>query len=110
MSQRDIALAFLDYFSAGRIEELAPLLAADFRFEGPLYRFNSAREYLAALRNDPPEPCRYRIISVTEDDGQVAIFYEYEKPDGDLTIVQMFTIENRRIAGITLVFDCSGFS
>ena len=110
MNQRDIALAFLDHFSAGRIEELAPLLATGLRFEGSLYRFNSAREYLAALRNDPPESCRYRIISVTEDEGQVAIFYEYEKPDGALTIAQLFTIENRRIAGITLVFDCSGFA
>lgn len=110
MSQRDIALAFLDHFSAGRVEELVPLLAADLRFEGPLYRFDSALEYLEVLRDNPPEPCRYELLSITENDDSVALFYDYQKPGGSLAIAQLFTIENQKIAGITLVFDSSGFA
>jgi len=110
MSQRDIALAFLKHFCAGEIEEMAPLLAADLRFEGPLYRFNSAREYLAALRNDPPEPCHYEILSITESADSVALFYDYQKPNGSLAIAQLFTMGDQRIQAIRLVFDTGRFA
>ena len=72
---------------------------------GPYLRVTSRAAYLDALRKDAPEPCRVRVLSVTETGDTVAVFYEYEKPGRTLTIAQLFRFSGQRISDIRLVFD-----
>lgn len=72
--------------------------------------FAPAAEYLDSLRSDPPENCEYKILSVTEDDDAVAAFYEYQKPDKEMTIAQLFRIREKQIQNVLLVFDGRGFA
>ena len=89
MHNRDRALDFLKHFCAGDVDALAALLADDLQFTGPLFQFNSRAAYLKSLRDDPSEPCGYRILSVTDSDDSVAVFYDYEKPSGTLAPSQL---------------------
>ena len=106
----DIALEYLRRFCAGDIEGLEPLLCSDLRFEGPLFNFQSSRDYLTSLRSDPPEICSYRILNVTNDADSVVVFYIYEKSEREITIAQLFRFRDQKIAEILLVFDGRGFS
>jgi hypothetical protein len=105
MTLGDLALAFLHRFAAGDVDGLEPLLAEDLRVKGPYLTVRSRAEYLAALRRDPPEPSGLRVLSVTENDDSVAVFYEYEKRDGTLTVAQLFRFRDDVIYEIRLVFD-----
>ena len=110
MTNRDVAIRFLECFSAGDVDGLAPLLAEELRFEGPFYRFGTRHDYLSCLRDDPPSPCEFRVLSLTENEDQVAVFYEYRKPDGAVTVAQLFCFENGLIARTLLVFDGRGIA
>ena len=110
MTNREIALAYLQHFCTGDIDKLAPLLAPDLDFRGPLHASHLANDYLASLRNDPPESCDHNILSITENSDEVAVFYEYKKPDRTVPIVQLFTVKKVKIAKILLMFDSSGFN
>lgn len=107
MNHREIAEKFIACFCAGDIDGLATLLADDLRFTGPFFRFDSSNAYLDSLRNDPPEPGSYRLLSVTEDSDAVSVFYEYDKNGRPMTIAQLFGFRNGRISDILLVFDGS---
>ena len=60
---------------------------------------------MESLKNDPPEKCTYKIVSVTEDDDRVAVFYNYEKADRVIPIAQLFKIANQKIMETLLIFD-----
>jgi hypothetical protein len=105
MTHREQAVEFVRRFAAGDVDRLEPLLAEDLQLTGPYLRATSRAAYLEALRQGPPEPCRFRILSVTDDGDQVAVFYEYEKPDSTLTIAQLFRFTGERISETHLVFD-----
>jgi len=100
-----MSLEFLGRFCAGDIDGLEALLAGDLRFTGPFHTCASASEYLQGLRQDPPESCGFRALSVTEGPQAVAIFYEYQRPDRVLPIAQLFRFSNGKIAEGLLVFD-----
>ena len=87
-------------------EQLALLLSSELCFRGPLYQFNNADEYIEVLRQDPPEKSKYQIKSVTDNDSQVAIFYDYLKNGEVLSIAQLFEFdEQQKIKRIELIFD-----
>ncbi|NIM63852.1 MAG: DUF4440 domain-containing protein [Acidobacteria bacterium] len=109
MTHRDLALAFLHRFAAGDVDGLEPLLAEDLRVKGPYLTVRSRAEYLAALRRDPPEPSGLRVLSVTENDDSVAVFYEYEKRDGALAVAQLFRFRGEQIRELRVVFDSGEF-
>ena len=67
-----------------------------------------ADAYLATLRNDPPDASPYEVLSVTESDDGVAVFYDYGKADGALTIAQLFRFKDNLIVEMRLVFDTDG--
>ncbi|MEE9166865.1 MAG: hypothetical protein V3U24_05310 [Candidatus Neomarinimicrobiota bacterium] len=110
MNNREVALEFVKSFCAGDINELAPLLANDLKFKGPLFQFESSVAYMRSLQEDPPEKSGYRLLSVTESNDSVSIFYEYQKREGPITIAQSFRIANRKISEILLVFDTREFA
>jgi hypothetical protein len=88
-SDAETALRFVERFAASALSSLEELLAEDLEFRGPLVQVHTRRAYLDALEADALPPTPFRILSVTEDSrGQVAIFWEYLKPDQPTTIGQ----------------------
>jgi hypothetical protein len=110
MTNQEIAMAYLRCFCEGDVEGMEPLLAPDLRVTGTLHTFESRKEYLDSLREDPPEECGYNVLGVTENEDSVALFYEYQKPDGLVQIAQLFRVRNQRIHEMLLVFDGRGFT
>ena len=107
---RDLALEFLDLFSDGNIDALSPLLHDDRRFRGPLIECDSKQHYLSLLHEDPPEPCSYDLLSVTETNDDVSMYYRYRKAQGSITIAHLFRFHDQKIIEILLVFDTRQFS
>lgn len=105
MKKRDLALTFIEHFCAGDVESLAPLLAPDLRFRGPLLRCGSAKAYLKSLREDPPEKAGFRLLDVTEEASSVSVLWIYDKPGKSLTIAQLFGVREGKIGEIVLVFE-----
>jgi hypothetical protein len=58
----------------------------------------------------PPEACEYKVLSVTENEDSVAVFYEYQKPERIMQIAQLFQFKDRKIHEVLLVFDGRGFT
>ena len=110
MTNREVAMKYLRCFCAGDVDGLEPLLAPDLIFEGTFHTYHSDAEYLDSLRNDPPERCGYKVLSVTENEDSVAVFYEYEKPDREMQIAQLFKIKDQKINEVLLIFDGRGFA
>jgi hypothetical protein len=110
MTNRDVALEYLRCFCNGNIDGLSPLLADRLRFLGTFHDYCSASEYLDSLRNDPPEKTKYKVLSITEGNDSVAVFYEYQKPEFVLQIAQLFKFKNCKINEILLVFDGRNFA
>jgi len=109
MNNQDIAMKYLMCFCEGKINEIEPLLAPDLKFIGTLKSYSSAKEYLTSLRDDPPEPCSFNVLSITENDDFVGLFYEYLKPNQAMRIAQLFKIKDQLIQEVLLVFDGRGF-
>jgi len=105
MTKRAIALEYLRCFCEGSIDGIESLLAPDLTFNGTLGEYQSATQYLNALRSDPPQKANCTILSITETDDSVAVFYDYHKPDRVITIAQLFTIRGHRIHEMLVVFD-----
>lgn len=112
MTNQDVAMEYIRCFCAGDIDGLEPLLATELSFTGTnhTYAYASASEYLNSLRNDPPEECGYEVLSVTENEGFVAVFYEYQKPKQVMQIAQLFKIKDHKIYEVLLVFDGRGIA
>lgn len=105
MKSKQLAIEFVKRFCEGDVEALEPLLADDFTLKGPLFQFESRAAYLDSLRSDQLERGSYRLPSVTESDDSVAVFYEYRKSEGAVTIAQLFRFKAQKISEILLVFD-----
>ena len=105
MTNRETAIEYLDRFSAADIEGIASLLAEEFSFSGPLYEFSTKIAYLDCLRSDPPTECDLKVVSITESNDEVAIFYEYAGTRGPLNVAQRFRIKDNLIHETHLVFD-----
>jgi len=110
MTSRDVAMEYLRCFCAGDINGLKPLLATNLSFKGTLQTYHSALEYLDSLRSTPPERCGYKVLSVTESEDSVAVFYEYQKPEHVIQIAQLFKIRDQKIHDVLLIFDARSFA
>lgn len=110
MTNREVVMEYLRCFCAGDIDGLEPLLATNLCFTGTFHAYGSAREYLDSLKNDPPEECGCKVLSITESEHSVAVFYEYQKPDRAMQIAQLFKIKDEKIYEVLLVFDGRGIA
>jgi hypothetical protein len=110
MKHADLALKYLEiFFSGGGFEALNEIFAEDLRFEGPFYRFDTARDYIDSLKSDPPIGCKYKLLRTCEDTGSVTVIYEFRKGNLITPMSQMFEIENGKISKILLIFDTGKF-
>ena len=105
MTNREMAMKFIDCFCSVEIEELSKLLAPDLVFTGTFFNYNSAAEYLAALRSDPPEIAAGEIMDISENADSVAVFWQYKKASGEHKMAQLFTFRKQKINKILLIFD-----
>ena len=96
-------------YGGGRLEELEELLADDLKFEGPLFKFGSAREYIDSLKADPPEGFGYQLIRAWEDETSACLVYMFSKPGVTTPMAQYFQTDGGRITRILLVFDTGAF-
>jgi hypothetical protein len=105
MTNQEIVRAYLRCFSRGDLDGLEVLLAPELAVKGPLLECHTAEQYLNALRKDPPQAADCTILSITEDDESVAVFYEYGKGGQPMTIAQLFWLRDERIRRMVIVFD-----
>lgn len=108
MTNQEIAKEYLRCFCESDIVGLEHILAPDLTFTGTFHSYHSSAEYLKSLKQDPPEQCGYKVLSMTEKDDSVAVFYEYQKPDRMIHIAQLFKIKCEKIHDVLLVFDGRG--
>jgi len=96
-------------FSGGNADDLRPLLTDDFTFQGPLYDFASAEQYVAAMASDPLHDASYRILREFSDDDAACLVYEFTKPGVTTTMAQVFEVREGRVAKVLLLFDSAAF-
>jgi len=89
---------------------LNEILAEHLLFEGPLFKFNSAEEYINSLKKDPPEGMNYEIIKSFEDENSAFLIYNFQKGNVSTTMAQLFQVEDEMISKINLVFDTNAFT
>ena len=110
MTNREVVLEFLRRFCSGEVDGLESLLAEDLQFSGPFHHFGSRYAYIQSLKDEPPEKCGCRVLSLAESGEDVCVFYEYEKSDQSITVAQLCKFKDRKISEILLVFDGRGVS
>lgn len=92
-------------FSMQDIDSLADILDDDLHFQGPLYTFTSAHDYIESLKTSPPKDCTYEILHTFEKDDTINLIYRFSKPAVTTIMSQFFEIKNGKIAKILLIFD-----
>ena len=101
-----LALKYMDTFYHEEDPELLrDLLAPDLLFEGPLYQFSSAEDYIESLKQDPPSGMDYRILKSYTDIDSVCLIYEFTKHGVVTVMAQTFDITGENISRIRLIFD-----
>ena len=96
----------IDYiFNKRDYKALEKLLAKDLHFRGPLYNFDTAKDYIKALKADPPTDFTYNMIGAYEDYSSSCLVYEYSKAGKTVTVSQIFEIENDKIQSILIIYD-----
>ena len=101
---RELALEFVRAFGAADLKRMAPLLAEDLRFRGPVLSANSRAKYFEALEADPLEPADCEVLEVVEDGPRVAVLYRYRPSTGPVLVAQWNLCRGGKIAEIHLVF------
>jgi len=111
MKPLDLALQYMDlFFNGDDVEALRPLLAGDFRFEGPFYTYDSADAYIAALKADPPEDFAYELMHAFENESSACLVFEFTKPGIRIPMIQLFEIKENKITKVLLIFDTGVFT
>ena len=94
-------------FENGDLDELYRILHPALRFEGPLFSFASAEEYIEALKHSPPEHFGYDILHAFEQGSTACLIYRFTKPGVATTMAQTFEVHHNQITRIHLIFDSS---
>lgn len=111
MQALSLARLYLDaFFGHEPVDGLENLLADDLDFEGPLFRFSTAKAYLDSLRESPPKDASYQIVSEYEDSDSACLIYRFTKPGIDTLMAQYFQVKDGKISKIRLIFDATAFS
>ena len=109
MTALEIARRYMDIVFSGRdFERLRPLLADDFTFDGPMYKYRSADQYIRALSENPPQGFEYETIRAYEDAGSACLVYVFRKPGLEAKMAQVWEVEGGKVRRTLLLFDASG--
>lgn len=96
-------------FDTGNLDELFDILAADCTFSGPFVQCSTAAEYVAAMKDAPPERFNYALLHQYENGQSACLVYEFFKPGVKTSMAQVFEIGEHRIEAIRLIFDSRAF-
>ena len=102
MTHHEVAMEYLRCCCASDLEGLVRVLSPDLQFSGPFHDAYSRADSLS-LKHDPPEKCAYKVVSVTEDNDRVAIFYHDEKTDKVIPSAQPFKMTHQTIRPFGLI-------
>jgi hypothetical protein len=101
LSNRDIACNFVKAFCRGDVETVELMLAGACRVQDPRGTWDNRALYVAGLRRDPPTERRYRLLSVTEDEHEISVFYELLHES--VIVAQLFRVRDGLIVGMLQV-------
>ncbi|MEQ8694615.1 MAG: nuclear transport factor 2 family protein [Gammaproteobacteria bacterium] len=105
MRKGAVVIDYLTAFCNNDVAGVGATLADDFVLDGPLFKFKSKQDYLAALADDSELKSRFEIIELLEEENTVSVYYDYIKPSGKVTVSQLFWFKNAKIRKTLLVFD-----
>lgn len=97
------------FYGDAPLDSMRHLLADDLEFEGPFYKFNSAKDYLECLKVNPPSEAKYKMLQVYEGGDSVCLVYIFTKPGVETLMAQTFEVANGKIGRIRLIFDTKAF-
>ena len=103
-----LATEFAEAFCGADLDQLETLLAEGFYLDGTLSQYRSRTEYIDALRRDPPERGKCKVLEAHGSSNGAAILYEYVKAEGSILIGQFTTHQDGLITEMRLVFDPTG--
>jgi hypothetical protein len=110
MKPIELALKYMDIvFNNKDPQLLGEILDDQFSFSGPMFHFNSSKEYIKSLIDDPPEHFDFELIHSYEDKTSVCLLYWFRKPGIVIPMAQFFEIGNEKIRKILLLFDSKHF-
>ncbi|MFQ5508804.1 MAG: nuclear transport factor 2 family protein [Leptospirillia bacterium] len=111
MSPLKLARRYMELVFAGDdMNALRDLITDDFIFRGPLYRYDSADEYIDAMRSNPLEGAGYTILQGFENDTAACLVYQFTKPGISTPMAQWFEVRGGRIQSVRLIFDSAPFT
>ncbi|MEQ9297137.1 MAG: hypothetical protein RIF33_01170 [Cyclobacteriaceae bacterium] len=110
MRPLELAQKYMDIvFSTGEFDKLRHILANNLKFKGPLYSFDTAKDYINSMKADPPKKFKYRILKSYEDSSSACLVYNFSKPGVSTIMTQTFDMEDNKINYIHLIFDTGVF-
>ena len=110
MSNRELAIQYLDGFSEGDLNKIRNVLSDEFELNGPFYYGKTAVDYIRTLESDPPDRSSYKIISIFESGDEVCIIYKFEKKGIVADMAQLFKFDSGKISKSILIFDSRQFA
>ena len=111
MKPLELALKYMEIFFSGKdFDDLHQLFSKKFSLKGPFCEFDTATEYINALKSDPPAGLKYSMIQSYENANSACLVYEFLKPGITVPMAQQFEVSNGKIDKILLIFDAGAFS
>lgn len=98
------------FFGQTPLENMEGILAENLIFEGPFHRSTSAKDYLDAIKENPPINVNYEMEEVFENENSVCFIYQFLKPGVKTRMAQTFEVYDGKIHKIKLIFDARAFS
>lgn len=110
MDKLSVVRRYFDiYFNTHQFNELHDVFTDTMTFEGPLYHFNNAQEYIDSLEDIPCDSCSFRVIEEFEKERSVCVIYEFEKNGKRVLMSQLFGFNDGKISKIRLIFNTEDF-
>ena len=110
MTPRQQVQRYFDvFFVSHDFDSLTEIFHDDLQFRGPLVSFDSAADYIAGLKHDPPVDCRYEKRFECDGEEGINVIYRFLKPGLSVEMSQLFQFRNNKISRILLIFDSSRF-
>jgi hypothetical protein len=108
---RDIALAYIVACGRKDLDTVASLLSPHIQFVGPSNTSTGAAPYLESLRQLGPIWVRSDVRRAFSDGSTVCVLYDFvtNTAAGAVPIVELLTVEDGKIASVTLIFDRVAF-
>lgn len=111
MKPLQLALKYMDIFYGEKDPSLLKdIFHKDLIFDGPFYKFHSAKDYIDSLLEAPPKDMSFEIIESFENETSACLVYNFSKGEIKSKMSQLFKVKNEKISEIILIFDSKDFS